>query len=329
MAPKLTLEAIRDLTLAILLGLLSSIHAYKIYDFSQKPMSQHRDLRNDRPMLIATQAFICGMFLSYALSFIDFMVGAPAALVISWSFFNLGFVALWLFLLLQIYYSFRNTKYGLTRNVIVGHIVMMNITEIGLIIAIFLKELESFPAYYFVAITVVLLASASFFHLAWSFHHKLFSLIVDNQQNTIAHTNNALSMKLLCLIPKIVKETVIAFNIVAGLLLFVLLVIMALISHIADPEGVSEDLLEAMELWVLAIMITLISFAMFVSFGATRSYYIVFCGKCENVAMRYWMQSASGRGTLDYEIEISGVSPMTPVHVRQVTPLPETLSVDL
>ena len=154
----------------------------------------------------------------------------------------------------------------------------------------------------------------------------MIALIVDNRQNTIAHSNHALSMKQLALIPKIVKETVIAFNIVGAFCLSLIMIVIAVITYFANPHGIMKDALYGAELWFFVILIFLISFAMFVSFGATRGYYIMFCGKCERAATRYWQRKATEKSgistlegiTLGYDVGTIA-SPRKPVAGRKMT----------
>merc|ERR1719242_183619 len=132
-------------------------------------------------MTITAQIFIFGMCLSFTLSFIDHMVPKwwfSWGLTLSWALYNSGLFALWLFLLLQIYYAFKDTQYLLRRSTIMAHIVMMNLSEMLFITAMFLHELEVYPAKYFVAIPTVLFIAGSLGHLAWLLHRKLFNLIV-------------------------------------------------------------------------------------------------------------------------------------------------------
>ena len=259
-----------------------------------------------RPLQYASLTAVGFVLIGYIMSIIELFTLSQVRYLFYGSL-NIATGASYMFMLSQLYYSFRSSMYRMSNCTFYLHGILCFLSELFFVTWAILDFIDVHPwKLYAVAI------SGFFFfvgisHLAYCFNRNLF-LVMLHQRKTISISTNysfdiELTQQQLKVLQMIVKHTILSgFQIGCYISCIVIVTSLAIL----NPHN-SLLFASVFRMWCLVMTIIVVSTCIYLSFVINKNLYWTLCGKCDNCCHAMCQKFAenkiaeSSRNLYDYQ----------------------------
>lgn len=196
---------------------------------------------------------------------------------------NIALGSSYIFILLQLYYSFRSSMYRMNKSVFYLHGILCTFSEIFFAIWAIMDYQDIHPWKLYAVAIGGFFWFMGILHLVYSFGRNLFLVILAQRRTiTVSHQLEIeLSMQQLNILYMIVKHTVLScFQMACYVLLCIIVIILAIIDHLNKAH---HELYSIIRMWCLVLSIIIVSICIHLSFAINNSLYLKMCGKCDRL----------------------------------------------